>query len=101
AAGASPLSSRSRGAALVATLSPGTYAAQVSGANNGTGVALLELYDVTGSARLMNLSTRAVVGSGSATFFSGLSVAAGGGARHVRVSAAGPVFKAFGVKERM
>ena len=84
-------------AALVATLSPGAYTAQVSGVNNTAGVALLEIYDVTGSARLMNLSTRSLVGTGASTFFSGLSVAAGGGARRVLIRAAGPSLAALGV----
>ncbi len=95
--GAFALTSGSRDAALVATLSPGAYTAQVSGVGNTSGVAILEVYDVTGSARLMNLSTRALVGSGTTTFFSGLSVAAGGGARRVLVRAAGPALGALGV----
>ena len=33
-------------AALLVTLQPGTYTAQVLGANGGTGVALIEVYDV-------------------------------------------------------
>ncbi|MBI5693224.1 MAG: DUF1800 family protein [Verrucomicrobia bacterium] len=95
--GAFTLTNGSRDAALVATLSPGTYTAQVSGVGNTSGVAILEVYDVTGSARLMNLSTRAFVGTGNATFFSGLSVAPGGGARRVLVRAAGPSLGALGV----
>ena len=51
--GAFALTSGSRDAALVATLSPGAYTAQVSGVNNTSGVAILEVYDVTGSARLI------------------------------------------------
>ena len=62
--GAFALSNGSRDAALVATLSPGVYTAQVSGVGTATGVAILEIYDVSGSARLLNLSTRALVGSG-------------------------------------
>ncbi|MFM1749303.1 MAG: hypothetical protein RLZZ188_2969, partial [Verrucomicrobiota bacterium] len=95
--GAFALTGGSRDAALVATLSPGAYTAQVSGVGNTSGVAILEVYDVTGSARLMNLSTRALVGSGNTTFFSGLSVASGGGARRVLVRAAGPSLGALGV----
>ncbi|WP_414661300.1 DUF1800 family protein [Horticoccus sp. 23ND18S-11] len=95
--GAFALTNNSADAALVATLSPGAYTAQVSGVNNTTGVAILEIYDVTGSARLMNLSTRALVGNGSNTLFSGLSVAPGGGARRVLVRAAGPGLTALGV----
>jgi uncharacterized protein (DUF1800 family) len=95
--GAFALASGSRDAALVATLSPGAYTAQVSGVNNTSGVAILEIYDVTGSARLMNLSTRAMVGSGANGLFSGLSVAPGGGARRILVRAAGPSLAALGV----
>ena len=95
--GAFALTSGSRDAALIATLSPGAYTAQVSGVGNTSGVAILEVYDVTGSARLMNLSTRALVGSGNTTFFSGLSVAPGGGARRVLVRAAGPSLGSLGV----
>jgi uncharacterized protein (DUF1800 family) len=97
AAGAFPLLANSRDASLVATLSPGSYTAQVSGVNNGTGIAILEIYDISGSARLLNLSTRALVGSGSSTFFSGLVVASGGGARRVLVRAAGPALTSLGV----
>jgi len=97
AVGAFPLATGSRDAALVATLSPGVYTAQVSGLNNTSGIAILEVYDVSGSARLLNLSTRAFVGTGNAMFFSGLSVAPGGGARRVLVRAAGPALAAVGV----
>ncbi len=95
--GAFALATGSGDSALVATLSPGAYTAQVSGVNNASGVAILEIYDVTGSARLMNLSTRAFVGTGASTFFSGLSVATGGGARRVLVRAAGPSLAPLGV----
>jgi cyclophilin family peptidyl-prolyl cis-trans isomerase len=45
--GAFPLSSgASTDAALLVTLPPGAYSAQVSGANGGTGVAIVEVYEV-------------------------------------------------------
>ncbi len=97
AVGAFPLTVNSRDASLVATLSPGAYTAQVSGVNNTSGIAILEIYDISGSARLLNLSTRALVGSGANGFFSGLSVAPGGGARRVLVRAAGPALIPLGV----
>jgi uncharacterized protein (DUF1800 family) len=97
AVGAFPLVNNSNDAALVATLSPGAYTAQVSGVNNTTGIALLEIYDVSGSARLMNLSTRALVGTGANAFFSGLVVASGGGARRILVRAVGPSLAQLGV----
>lgn len=46
AVGAFALARDSKDAALLVTLSPGGYTAQVSGANNGTGVALVEVYEV-------------------------------------------------------
>jgi hypothetical protein len=45
-AGAFPLPAGSRDAALVVTLPPGTYSAQVSGAGGTTGIALVEVYEV-------------------------------------------------------
>jgi hypothetical protein len=44
--GAFALATQSRDAALVATLPPGSYTAQVSGAGGTTGVALVEVYEV-------------------------------------------------------
>jgi hypothetical protein len=46
ASGAFALARDSKDAALLATLVPGNYTIQVSGANNTTGVALVEAYDV-------------------------------------------------------
>jgi hypothetical protein len=45
-AGAFSLSETSKDAALVVTLEPGAYTATVTGANNSTGIALVELYDL-------------------------------------------------------
>lgn len=87
----------SRDAALVATLAPGAYTAQVSGVGTSSGIALVEVYDVTGSARLMNLSTRAQVGTGAGILISGLAIAPGGGARKILVRAAGPSLAQYGV----
>jgi hypothetical protein len=38
-------SASSKDAALLVTLQPGAYTAQVSGAANGTGIALIEVYE--------------------------------------------------------
>lgn len=89
--GAFAFNTGSRDAALLATnLAPGNYTAQVSGVGTASGIALVEVYDVTGSARLMNLSTRAQVGTGAGILISGLVIAPGGGARKILVRAAGP-----------
>lgn len=94
--GAFAFTAGSRDAAIVATLAPGSYTAQVSGINTTTGIALLEVYDVTGAARLMNLSTRALVGSGANILISGLIVAPSGGIRKVMIRAAGPGLAGLG-----
>ncbi len=47
--------------ALIATVQPGSFTAIVRGANNATGIALVEIYDLDGAnptARLGNISTR-------------------------------------------
>jgi hypothetical protein len=44
--GAFALATQSRDAAVLATLPPGSYTVQVSGASGGTGVALVEVYEV-------------------------------------------------------
>ena len=46
AAGGFPLAAGSKDAALVVTLPPGNYSAIVSGANNGTGAGLVEIYEL-------------------------------------------------------
>lgn len=46
AVGAFPLVAGARDAALLVTLPPGSYSAQVSGVANGTGEALVEVYEV-------------------------------------------------------
>ena len=44
--GAFPLAGGSKDAALLVTLAPGAYTAQVSGFDGATGVALVEVYEV-------------------------------------------------------
>ncbi len=44
--GAFALTAGSRDAALIVTLPPGTYTAQVSGVNNTVGIAIVEVYDL-------------------------------------------------------
>lgn len=50
AVGAFSLQARSKDAALIVTLRPGAYTAQVSGIANTTGVALVEIYEVPGGS---------------------------------------------------
>jgi uncharacterized protein (DUF1800 family) len=95
--GAFPLTANSRDAATAITLGPGSYTAIVRGVADGTGIALVEVYDVNGEARLRNLSTRARVGTGAGVLISGLAVAPGGPARRILARAAGPALSGLGV----
>ncbi len=98
AVGAFGLTAGSRDAALIATLAPGAYTAQVSGVNGGTGVALIEVYEVGAlGARLSNISTRALVGTGGNILIPGLVISDGNGTRRLLVRAAGPSLGALGV----
>jgi hypothetical protein len=53
--------------AIYATLSPGAYTAVIRGNNNATGIGLIEVYDLNpdAAAKLANISTRALVGTGN------------------------------------
>ncbi len=96
--GAFALTGGSKDAALVATLAPGGYTAQVSGIGAGTGVALVEVYEVgSGTAQLTNLSSRALVGTGGNILIPGIVISAGSGTRTLLVRAIGPTLTSFGV----
>jgi hypothetical protein len=71
---------------------------QVSGVGGTTGVALAEVYEVayTGTARLVNIATRAFVGTGGNILIPGF-VIGGTGFEQLLVRADGPALTAFGV----
>jgi len=98
--GAFPLASAaSLDAALVAPFSPGAYSVVVTGP--ASGIALVELYDASGASgagapQLINLSTRAVIGTGANTLTAGW-VIGGATARTVLVRGVGPTLAAFGI----
>ncbi|HYD85671.1 MAG TPA: matrixin family metalloprotease, partial [Opitutus sp.] len=78
--GAAPLPSNSRDAALLATLPPGVYSAQVDAQGGTPGIALVEVYDADADTtaalprRLMNISSRSFAGSGEQTLIAGFVV---------------------------
>jgi hypothetical protein len=61
--------------ALIANLAPGSYTAIVRGYNGGTGIGLVEIYEL-GSVptRFSNISTRGLVGAGDNVLIGGLIV---------------------------
>ena len=77
--------------ALLVTLDPGAYTAIVSGANNGTGIGLVEAYDLdrTTDARLANISTRGFVQTGDNVMIGGFIIL-GSEDEYVIVRAIGP-----------
>ena len=63
--------------AVLTTLNPGNYTAIVRGVNNGTGIALVEVYDLddpTTASKLGNISTRAFVQTGNNVMIAGVIV---------------------------
>jgi hypothetical protein len=95
AVGAFPFTTASRDAALLNSLT-GAHTIQATGAAGGT--VLIEGYDAgTGSAvRLINLSARNRVGTGSDVLIAGFAVA-GTGTQRVLIRAVGPTLSALGV----
>ncbi len=88
----------SRDSALVFSPAAGAYTAKVVGADNGTGVALVEVYDTgTGNApKLSNLSARTQVGTGADVLITGFTVN-GNVPKKLLIRAVGPTLGAFGV----
>jgi len=76
---------------IVATLDPGPYTAIVSGENNGTGIGLVEVYDLDQAAnsQLANISTRGFVDINDNAMIGGFIVG-GASSTTVLVRALGP-----------
>ncbi|HWM26693.1 MAG TPA: hypothetical protein VNP98_17890 [Chthoniobacterales bacterium] len=85
--------------AIVASLNPGTYTGIVRGNENGTGVALIEVYDLDPAAasKLANISTRAFVQTGDDIVIAGFILGGGAGVDNVVVRGLGPSLTAAGV----
>ena len=95
--GAFPLTAASKDSAVVATLAPGNYTAQVAGVGTATGIALVEVYEIGGTgAKLLNTSTRLQI-SATSTPIIGIVVTPGTGTRKLLLRAAGPALAAFGL----
>ncbi|HWX16868.1 MAG TPA: hypothetical protein VNY07_09805 [Chthoniobacterales bacterium] len=84
--------------AILTSLSPGNYTAIVRGVNNGTGIALVEAYDLDSAAasKLGNISTRALVQTGNNVMIGGFIIT-GSGQKRVIVRAIGPSLVNHGI----
>ncbi|MEO6004287.1 MAG: DUF1800 family protein [Opitutus sp.] len=96
--GAFSLPAGSKDSAIVRSLAPGGYSAVVSGVGKTTGISLIEIYEIDAtSGRLINLSTRARIGTGDNLLISGFVVSGSSGTRRLLVRAAGPALTAMQV----
>jgi len=68
--------SNSLESAILTSLAPGAYTVIVSGANNGTGIGLVEVFDLDATApvSLSNISTRGLVGTGDSVMIGGFII---------------------------
>jgi hypothetical protein len=77
--------------AIDATLAPGAYTAVLKGKDNTSGVALVEVYDLSpSSGKLGNISTRAFVDTGDNIVIAGMVLGNGLGLDQVVVRGIGP-----------
>ena len=99
ASGAFAFAAGSADSAILTTLAPGGYTAFIGSGVGAAGVGLIEIYDLSSATpgqNLVNLSTRAVAGTGGDILISGLTIA-GTLPKRVLIRAAGPALSAFGL----
>jgi N-acetylneuraminic acid mutarotase/D-arabinose 5-phosphate isomerase GutQ len=91
-----------RECAMIVNLAAGNYTAIVRGVNNTTGVALVEVYDLSSDASsiLANISTRAFAETDANVMIGGFIVQ-GTGTKQVIVRAIGPKLAQYGVPSAM
>jgi cytochrome c peroxidase len=84
---------------LIATLDPGAYTAILSGKNQTTGLALLEIYDLdlATDAQLANISTRGFVGAQNNVMIGGFIFGGDNGNTRVAIRGLGPSLAQFGL----
>lgn len=84
--------------ALLVTLAPGAYTTVLRGANGGTGIGLVEVYDLetAGSARVINISTRGFILTGENVMIGGLIIT-GDSPSLLVIRAIGPSLNDFSV----
>jgi len=81
--------------AILLPLGPGSYTVVLGANNGGTGIGLVELWDMGGSASIVNLSSRAQVGTGDNALIAGMYI--GDGTRAV-IRGIGPTLGNYGIQ---
>jgi uncharacterized protein GlcG (DUF336 family) len=94
---------RDEESAIVRTLAPGSYTAMAGGKNGGTGIALVEVYDLspTSDSTLGNISTRGAVGPQSDVMIGGFIIGGTSGNTRVLVRSVGPSLASAGISNAM
>ena len=88
--------------AIDTTLTPGNYTAVVRGNNGGSGIALVEVYDLNqGSGKLANISTRAFVSTGADVTIAGFILGNANGPSNIVIRGIGPSLAASGVSNSL
>jgi cytochrome c peroxidase len=85
--------------AIIATLTPGNYTAVLSGTEGGTGIGILEIYDLdlAADSKLANLSTRAFCSTGDDMIIAGFTVGKETGLDDIIVRGLSPSLSYVGV----
>jgi hypothetical protein len=99
--GAFALPSGSADSALIGTFAPGSYTVQISGVSGATGLALAEVYDMDAytpfsANRLINVSTRGDVGTGTAVLIGGFNID-GTAPKRLLIRGVGPTLSSLSV----
>jgi hypothetical protein len=90
----------SKDSAMVVTLAPGAYTAQLIGKDGGTGNGMIEIYEadeVSTDSNLINISTRSETQAGPGVQIAGFIIT-GNKAKSVLIRALGPTLAPSGVK---
>jgi hypothetical protein len=89
--------------AIDATLNPGAYTAIVRGNNNSSGIALVEVYDLSPAVlgKLANISTRAFVSTGDSIVIAGFTLGGQNGDDRVVVRGLGPSLTSMGLSNAL
>lgn len=88
--------------AICISLDPGSYTAIVRGKNDGTGVGLVEVYDLQASpSKLANISTRAFVSTNADIMIAGFILGGRAGNDFVILRGIGPSLTQFGVSNAL
>jgi hypothetical protein len=93
---------KDRESATVRTLAPGTYTAIVRGKDNSTGLALVEMYDLSADSNSLvaNINTRGFVGLDDNVLIGGFIVGSGSTGR-IAVRALGPSLSNAGISNAL